>query len=248
MSIHNFPTPLFIAHRGLSARFPENTLAAFNGAIDAGAHMIELDVCLSKDRHLVVIHDETVDRTTNGTGAVRALTLDQLIRLDAGSWFDPRFNKERLPTLAQVLDAVKGHLMVNIEIKPEAFEPDGPTDAVERQVLSLVREKNMLDEVLVSSFEWLMLENIRKLESGIALGLLSDVPADERLRHWYQRINAFSWHPDFRVLNQQQVESLHALGARVFPYAVDGRIDSRGMLAMGVDGLIVDDPRQMKER
>jgi len=248
MSIHNFPTPLFIAHRGLSARCPENTLAAFNGAIDAGAHMIELDVCLSKDRHLVVIHDETVDRTTNGAGAVKALTLDQLGRLDAGSWFDPRFNKERLPTLAQVLDAVKGHLMVNIEIKPEAFEPDGPTDAVERQVLSLVREKNMLDEVLVSSFEWLMLENIRKLESGIALGLLSDVPADERLRHWYQRINAFSWHPDFRVLTQQQVESLHALGARVFPYAVDGRIDSRGMLAMGVDGLIVDDPRQMKER
>jgi glycerophosphoryl diester phosphodiesterase len=98
----------FIAHRGYSACYPENTLAAFKGAIDAGAHMIELDVCLSKDRHLVVIHDETVDRTTNGTGAVKALTLDQLSRLDAGSWFDPRFNTERLPTLAQVLDAVKG--------------------------------------------------------------------------------------------------------------------------------------------
>ena len=245
MNIHQLPTPLFIAHRGYSACYPENTLAAFNGAIDAGAHMIELDVCLSKDRHLVVIHDETVDRTTNGTGAVKAFSLDQLIRLDAGSWFDPRFNTERLPTLAQVLDAVNGHLMVNIEIKPESFEADGPPDAVERQVLNLVREKNMLDEVLVSSFEWLMLENLRELEPGIALGLLSDVPADERLRHWYQRIKGFSWHPDFRVLTQQQVDSLHDLGARVFPYAVDGRIDSRGMLAMGVDGLIVDDPLQM---
>ena len=191
MNIHQLPTPLFIAHRGYSARYPENTLAAFNGAIDAGAHMIELDVCLSKDRHLVVIHDETVDRTTNGTGAVKALTLDQLGRLDAGSWFDPRFNTERLPTLAQVLDAVKGHLLVNIEIKPEAFEADGPADAVERQVLNLVREKNMLDEVLVSSFEWLMLDNLRKLEPGIALGLLSEAPADERLRRWYRRIKWF---------------------------------------------------------
>ncbi|WP_372683079.1 glycerophosphodiester phosphodiesterase [Desulfosarcina sp.] len=248
MNIHQLPTPLFIAHRGYSARYPENTLAAFNGAIDAGAHMIELDVCLSKDRHLVVIHDKTVDRTTNGTGAVKALTLDQLGRLDAGSWFDPRFNTERLPTLAQVLDAAKGHLMVNIEIKPEAFEAEGPADAVERQVLNLVREKNMLDEVLVSSFEWLMLDNLRKLEPGLALGLLAEVPADGRLRRWHHRIKGFSWHPDFRVLTQQQVDSLHALGARVFPYAVDGRIDSIGMLAMGVDGLIVDDPRQMTAR
>jgi glycerophosphoryl diester phosphodiesterase len=248
MNIHQLPTPLFIAHRGYSACYPENTLVAFNGAIDAGAHMIELDVCLSRDRHLVVIHDETVDRTTNGTGAVKALTMDQLDQLDAGSWFDPRFNTERLPTLAQVLAAAKGHLLVNIEIKPEAFEADGPADAVERQVLNLVREKNMLDEVLVSSFEWQLLENLRKLEPGIALGLLAEAPADERLRRWYQRINGFSWHPDFRVLTRQQVDSLHDLGARVFPYAVDGRIDSLGMLAMGVDGLIVDDPRQMTAR
>jgi glycerophosphoryl diester phosphodiesterase len=246
MNIDTFPTPLFIAHRGLSARYPENTLAAFSGAIDAGAHMIELDVCLSKDRHLVVIHDETVDRTTNGTGAVKALTLNQLSQLDAGSWFHPRFKEERLPTLARVLDAVKGHLLVNIEIKPEAFEEDGPADAVERQVLALLREKNMLAEVVVSSFEWRVLENLRKMEPGIALGLLSDAPADERLLHWYQRIEGFSWHPDFRVLTRLQVDSLHDLGARVFPYAVDGKIDTRGMLAMGVDGLIVDDPLQME--
>ncbi|MBC2712014.1 MAG: glycerophosphodiester phosphodiesterase [Desulfosarcina sp.] len=245
MNIDNFPTPLFIAHRGCSARYPENTLAAFKGAIDAGAHMIELDVNLSKDRQLVVIHDKTVDRTTSGTGAVNAFTLTQLSQLDAGSWFDPRFNAERLPTLAQVLDEVKGHMLVNIEIKPEAFEAQGPADAVERQVLDMIREKKMRDDVLVSSFEWQVLENLRKLEPGIALGLLSDVPADESLLYWYQRIKGFSWHPDCRVLTRSQVDTLHDLGARVFPYAVDGQIDTRGMLAMGVDGLIVDDSRQM---
>jgi glycerophosphoryl diester phosphodiesterase len=241
----NLPAPLFVAHRGYSSQYPENTLAAFNGAIDAGAHMIELDVNLSRDRQLVVIHDETVDRTTNGTGAVAAQTLSRIGRLDAGSWFDPRFRGERIPTLAQVLDAVKGRVLVNIEIKPEAFEGHGPADAVERQVLDLIREKSMLDDVLVSSFEWLVLENLRKREPGIALGLLSDVPADESLHHWYRRIKGFSWHPDFRVLTRQQVDTFHDLGARVFPYAVDGRIDTRAMLAMGVDGLIVDDPRQM---
>lgn len=245
MNINDFPTPLFIAHRGLSAHYPENTLAAFKGAIDAGAQMIEMDVSLSKDRQLVVIHDQTVDRTTNGTGAVNSLTLKQLSRLDAGSWFDPRFKAERLPTLAQVLEAVKGRLLVNIEIKPEAFEAQGPADAVERQVLDLVSEKKMQADILVSSFEWQVLENLREMDPHIALGLLSDVPADQHLLHWYQRIKGVSWHPDYRVLTQSQVDTLHDLGARVFPYAVKGKIDTRGMLAMGVDGLIVDDARQM---
>jgi glycerophosphoryl diester phosphodiesterase len=245
MNIDHIPTPLFIAHRGLSTRFPENTLAAFKGAIDAGAHMIELDVSLTKDRRLVVIHDDTVDRTTDGSGAVRAHTLEALGRLDAGSWFDPAFRGERLPTLAQVLDVVKGRVLVNIEIKPEAFEANGPADAVERQVLQLLREKKMLDNVLVSSFEWQVLEDLRRMAPAIALGLLSEHPADDHLFAWHHRIKAFSWHPDYRVLSRGQVEAFHKLGARVFPYCVEHRIDTRGMLAMGVDGLIVDDPRQM---
>ncbi|MGA6926433.1 MAG: glycerophosphodiester phosphodiesterase family protein [Desulfosarcina sp.] len=239
------PTPLYIAHRGFSTRFPENTLAAFKGAIDVGAHMIELDVTLSKDRHLVVIHDDTVDRTTDGSGAVNSLTLEQLGRLDAGSWFDPRFASERLPTLSRVLDAVKGRLMVNVEIKPEAFEPEGPADAAERQVLNLIHEKRMCGDVLVSSFNWQMLDNLSRLEPRLALGLLSDIAANPNLIDWYKHIKGFSWHPDYRVLTRRQVAALHHVGARVFPYAVDGRIDTRGMLAMGVDGLIVDDPRQM---
>lgn len=245
MNINNLPRPLSIAHRGFSARFPENTLAAFKGAIDTGAHMIELDVNLSKDRQLVVIHDETVDRTTNGSGAVNALTLKQLSRLDAGSWFDPKFSMETLPMLGQVLDAAKDHLLVNIEIKPEAYEAQGPVDAVERQVLALVHAKHMARDVLVSSFEWQLLENLRHLDPTIALGLLSDVPMDDNLRHWYQRVKGFSWHPDYRVLTRSQVVALHELGARVFPYAVKGKIDIAGMLAMDVDGLILDDPRQM---
>ena len=241
----HLPKPLIIAHRGVSARYPENTLAAFRAAVAAGAHMIELDVNLSRDRHLIVIHDETVDRTTNGTGAVRKLPMEQIRRLDAGSWFDPQFDGERVPTLDQVLEAAKGQLMVNIEIKPEAFEAHGPPDAVERQVSALVREKAMLADVLISSFEWQLLERMRSLDPDIALGLLSDVPADDSLLHWYQRVQGFSWHPDYRVLTPDQVKTLHDMGGRVFPYAVNGKIDVPGMLAMGADGVILDDPLQM---
>ena len=246
MNIDDLPTPLYIAHRGLSARFPENTLTAFNAAMDAGAQMIELDVCLSSDRQLIVIHDDTVDRTTDGSGAVKALTLKQLCRLDAGGWFDPRFEGERLPTLEQALDAAKGRVSVNIEIKPEAVDPRDAGHAVERQVLTLVHDKGMTDDVLVSSFDWRVLANLRRLDPTIAIGLLSEVPADDRLLAWHRGLNAYSWHPDYRVLTRSQVDTLHDAGARVFPYAVGGRIDTRGMLAMGVDGMIVDGPQQMK--
>lgn len=245
MNIDQFPTPLFIAHRGISARFPENTLAAFEGAIRLGAQMIELDVNLSSDRQLVVIHDETVDRTTDGTGAVRDLPLSALVRLDAGSWFDPAYADQRLPTLDQVLAAACGRIMLNIEIKPEAFEPNHPPDAVERQVVDQIRRRGMQDAVIVSSFAWQVLDNIRRIDPDLALGLLSDTPADDDLRHWHRRIGAFSWHPDYRVLTREQVDAFHAAGTRVFPYAVDGRIDTASMLALGVDGLIVDDPDQM---
>jgi glycerophosphoryl diester phosphodiesterase len=241
----HWPTPMIIAHRGYSARFPENTLAAFKAAIDAGAHMIELDVTLSKDCQLVVIHDDTVNRTTDGSGAVNTLTLEQLGQLDAGSWFNPAFKGETVPSLARVLDTVKGHLLVNIEIKSEATQPRRAEDTVVRQVMALVREKRMVGEVLVSSFRWQVLENIRKLEPTLALGLLSTDPADDNLLRWYDRINAFSWHPTYRKLNRKQVETLHGRGARVFPYTVNGIANYRKMLALGVDGIITNDPLQM---
>ena len=245
MNIDHLPTPLFIAHRGFRSRFPENTLSAFKGAMDAGAHMIELDVTLTKDRELVVIHDDTVDRTTDGCGTVSKLTLRQLVQLDAGSWFDPRFNKERLPTLAQVLETTKNHIMVNIEIKHSAFEPNSPIDAVERQVLDIVMKYEMMETVLVSSFHWPVLKNLRKQSSDIALGLLSNAPANKNLIAWFQRINGFSWHPDYRILSRRQVNALHEMGARVFPYTVNCKMNARKMLSIGVDGLIVDNPDQM---
>ena len=111
--------PLLIGHRGYPARYPENTLAAFTGAMDAGCDMIELDVTLTRDRRVVVIHDDTLDRTTNGSGSVRDRTVEEIRRLDAGSWFDPRFAAERVPLLDEVIALTAGRCMLNIEIKDE---------------------------------------------------------------------------------------------------------------------------------
>ena len=116
MKFSEIKRPLVIAHRGYREKYPENTLAAFNAAVDAGAPMIELDVSLTKDRKLIVIHDDTLDRTTDGIGPVSEYTLAELKRFDAGSWFGTCFKDEQLPALEEVFDAVGGQVLLNIEI------------------------------------------------------------------------------------------------------------------------------------
>ena len=151
--IKHFRPPWIIGHRGYPYKYPENTLAAFQAAVAAGVAMIELDVMLSRDRKLVVIHDDTLERTTNGHGAVRNYTLEELKKLDAGSWFDARFADQRLPELSEVLDLAGGLTRVNIEIKAKSYEHRHPPDAIEKQVVAMVQQKNLQEAVLISSFE-----------------------------------------------------------------------------------------------
>lgn len=131
--------PQVIAHRGASAHAPENTLAAFQRAIDLGAQWFELDCSLTVDGEVVAIHDDTVDRTTSGSGQVDEMTLAELKRLDAGSWFDSSFSGERIPTLGEALDAANGHIGVYIEIKDS--DDDG---AVSAELLSLAHDRKTL--------------------------------------------------------------------------------------------------------
>ena len=240
--LQNMSSPLIIAHRGYRARYPENTLAAFEGALEIGAPMIELDVTLTRDRQVVVIHDESVDRTTDGRGRVADFTLAELKFLDAGAWFDPRFAGERIPTLAELLDLVGESAAVNIEIKPEAYEPGGPPDAVEYQVMELIHSRNAADRILISSFEPEVLRRLSRLESPPALGVLTEGPADSRTMDFCRQVNAFSWNPDHRGLRFEAVARMHRAGVRVFPYTVNSRRKIDALLDMGVDGLFTDDP------
>jgi glycerophosphoryl diester phosphodiesterase len=136
-----------IAHRGFSGAAPENTLAAIRAAIEVGADMAEIDVTLSSDSQVVVIHDETLDRTTDGSGEVSRFSLAELRELDAGTWFKPSFAGERIPTLDEVLTAVEGRILLNVEIKSEAV-----VRGVVDKVASAIREHQMTELVVVSSF------------------------------------------------------------------------------------------------
>jgi len=237
-----FKQPWIIAHRGYRARYPENTLVAFQAALDAGVQMIELDVALSRDRKLVVIHDATLERTTNGKGAVRDHTLAQLKRLDAGGWFHPRFAGEHLPELSEVLDLADGEVLINIEIKPHAYEPHHPTDAVERQTLDLVCRRNIAERVLISSFELNFLKYIATLEHAPALGLVSRNPADKHTLENCKHLNVISWHPNHQILTPDQVKRMHAHNIRVFPYNADTSDEIARVLEMDVDGVITSGP------
>ncbi len=232
--------PLIIAHRGDRGAFPENTLAAFRGAERAGAPMIELDVTLSRDRHLVVIHDETLDRTTNGHGPVSDLSLAALRRLDAGGWFDPRFVGERIPTLHEVFAAVSPAIRVNVEIKPDAVETPPPADAVEQQVIACVRAHNAADRVLISSFHWDCLTRIAA--ENLSLGVLLDGPVTPAAIDLARRIGAVSVHPDQVHLTPSAIDAIHDAGLRVIPYTVNDPARIRELLAAGIDGLFTDTP------
>ena len=196
VKLTTFKRPLIIAHRGYRAKYPENTLASFSAALDIGVKMIELDVMLTRDRKMVVIHDATLERTTNGHGPVSSYTLKELKELDAGSWFHPRFAGERLPALEEVLDLVSDHALLNIEIKSNAYEAHQPPDAIEKQVVELVRRKNALTSVLISSFEWKILENVASMEDAPAIALISKYPAAGANVKLCIRLKAFSWHPN----------------------------------------------------
>ena len=243
-SNNTFKPPWIIGHRGFCAKYPENTLISFLAAIEAGAKMIELDVMLSRDRKVVVIHDSALDRTTGGTGSVADLTLADLQELDAGSWFGRQFANQRIPELGEVLDLVGGQVYVNIEIKSNAYEPHHPPDAIETQVVEMLRQKDLLDTCIVSSFEANILDQIALMKNKPFTAFISQKPADAATVKMCIRLNTFSWHPDQRIVTRKQVMQMHAAGIKVFPYKVDTLADYTRMRKMDVDGVITDDPLQ----
>jgi glycerophosphoryl diester phosphodiesterase len=237
-----FKEPLIIAHRGFEKQYPENTLPAFQAATEAGAQMIELDVMLSRDRKPVVIHDATLERTTTGYGPVNDYTTEELKQFDAGSWFHPRFANERLPLLSEVLELVGRRIIVNIEIKTHAHETHYPPDAIEKQVVELVSQKDLLDSVLISSFSVDVLARLDTMSVSPKIALITETPITGRIVDFCSKFGVFSWHPDQMIVTARQVETMHAAGLKVFPYNVETFEDYAKVIDMKVDGVITGDP------
>jgi glycerophosphoryl diester phosphodiesterase len=246
LDLARFTRPLLIGHRGYPALCPENTLASFEGAMQAGCDMIELDVTLTKDRKVVVIHDDTLDRTTNGKGPVSGHALEEIKALDAGSWFDARFAEERVPELSEVIKLTAGRSMLNIEIKESAFEAICPVDAIEHQVVKLVKTSGAMDRVIISSFDKRILQRIAAMDAPPAVAYISDHGADKSVLEMLLKMRSFSWHPRFTVLTRDQVDMLHAAGIKIFPWTINTRTEAEKVLALGVDGLICNELRVMR--
>ena len=242
LSLKNIPSFMIIAHRGYSEAYPENTIAAFEGAIGTEALMSELDVTLSRDRQVIVIHDDHLDRTTNDSGLVVQRNLSELKQLDAGSWFDQKFKGETIPTLAEVLRLVKGRGLLNVEIKSSAYAPGHPEDAIEKQVVDLIRRRRMIRSTVVSSFSRPILEQLAAMKNPPALALISEEPAADETLAFCRRIRSFSWHPDHRIVTADLVEKMHRHHIRVYPWTVKTPAELQRVQSMGVDGVIVNDP------
>ena len=213
-----------IGHRGAKGYEPENTLVSFQKAIDLNVDGVELDVHLSSDGALIVIHDETIDRTTNGKGFVNQFTASKL-------------KKYGIPTLIEVLDLAKKRCFVTIELKGIGTE---------KPVVELIEhfstEKNWnYKKFLVSSFDWTMLEEVQLLHPKIRIGVLTEESIEAALA-FAKKVNAYSIHPDYRLLTKENVALMQENGFEVYPWTVNSKEDIQKIKSFNINGIISDFP------
>jgi glycerophosphoryl diester phosphodiesterase len=232
---------LAIAHRGASGYAPENTFAAFRKALAMGAGFVETDLHLSRDARFVAIHDATVNRTTNGQGAVHDLTLADLRKLDAGSWFGSEFAGERIPTLEEILDFAKKHDVVfYLELKP--FGSWGG----EHALISALRESGEIARSVVISFDPGILAAIRKIEPTLMTGLLFDGQITEPLEK-AQEIGARQVAVRGDLVTPRLLKEARSRDLQVVCWTVNHPAHMRLLVEAGVDGLISDYPDRLVE-
>lgn len=233
-----------IAHRGFSGNAPENTLAAIREAIVVGADMVEIDVTLSSDGKIVVIHDETLDRTTNGTGLVSEQAFADLEKLDAGSWFGPRFAGEPIPTLGQVLAEVNGKILLNIEIKSEAVER-----GIAAEVVETVRRSRMSDQIVISSFSPAALEQVHLKAPGFVTAVLynADVHRGRDAVDIVEELGASAFNIKRQRLTPAMLSRCGEHGIPIGIYTVNKKRRMRRMIKKGVAAIFTDRPDRLIE-
>ncbi len=232
--------PTIFAHRGSSAYAPENTLAAFKLAIEQHADGIELDATLSADGQVIVIHDDTVNRTTNGAGHIKSMNLPELKNLDAGSKFNPAYHSERIPTLAQVFETVGQKIYIDVELKNYS----SPLDDLPDRVIALVKEYGLQSSVMLSSFNIIALIRARSLLPDIPLGMITvSGLADLTIRSRLVRLGPlFALHPNYIDVTPKLIHSVHRTNSRIHAYTVNQADIMQQLFTAGVDGIFTADP------
>ncbi|OCX59727.1 hypothetical protein BFM98_22725 [Lysinibacillus sp. AR18-8] len=229
------------AHRGVSINYPENTMSAFQAASKLPIAGIELDVHLTADKEVVVIHDETIDRTSNGSGYVKDFTLQQLRTFDFGSWFSREFGDEVIPTLGEVLELFEGtNHRINIELKTDIIAYEG----IEALVLKEVAAQQMTERVIISSFNHESLQTISKIAPYIeSAALFAEVLVD--FPTYIALIPAKALHVSLPTSFRKSVKLALAEGATVRVYTVNEQRDARSLQQLGVQAIFTDDPEKI---
>ncbi|MCS0825395.1 glycerophosphodiester phosphodiesterase [Cytobacillus firmus] len=237
-----------IAHRGATGYAPENTVAGFDLAVDMKADYIEIDVQRSKDGELVVIHDTSVDRTTDGTGKVGDLTFDYLRSLDAGSWKGEQFAGEPIPTFEEILDRYHGKVGILIELKAPELYP-----GIEEQVADKIKERNLdkpqNEKIIIQSFNFESMKKMDQLLPNVPIGVLTSNRADTTAEA-LQEFSAYAdwFNPSYGIVTKELVNQVHSLGMQIGSWTVRSQDAADFLFEMDVDAIITDYPDYVDPR
>lgn len=230
--------PKIISHRGTSRVAPENTMAAFRSALELKIDGIETDVQLTRDGHVVICHDEMLNRTTDGEGLLCKYTLDELKALSAGSWFSEEFKDEKIPTFIEFLELVADRqILINIEIKSGIVMYPG----IEKKVIDMINEYGIGDRVIISSFNHYSLVECKKIDASIKTGILYIAGIYEPW-DYAKKVGADALHPLLYNIRREIMEGAKKNNVLVNPFTVNDLNQMRNMVAMEVDGIITDLP------
>jgi len=226
-----------IAHRGASNFAPENTQSAFQKALDLNADFLECDVHLSKDGHLIIMHDDKVDRTTNGKGYVRDLTLAELKELDAGSKFHPSFEGEKIITLDELLEEFYGEIGLLIEIKKPSIYP-----GIEEKVAELLNEYNNLNGIIIQSFDFNSMRKMSELIPDVEVALLVKPSIHKMSTEKIKDLTSFATYINFNVsyANKRVIDKIHSHGGKVLVWSTKSHLWLDKAHQYEVDGIISD--------
>jgi glycerophosphoryl diester phosphodiesterase len=240
--IEHFPRPILLAHRGDLAHAPENTLPAFQQAIQKGADGVELDAKLTADGHVIVIHDSTVDRTTDGKGRVASFTLEAIRKLDAGKWFNEKFSGTKVPLLEEVFETVGRDKLINIELTNYYSTP---RDGLVLKVCELIKRHNNQGQILFSSYFPSNLKIAAQTLPEVPRGLL----AMRGLLGLWARSFGFMFgdyqalHPHISNTSREQIQRAHRLKRRVHVWTANTPDEINRLKEWDMDGILTDDPQ-----
>lgn len=244
MKIHDLESPVVAAHRGLSSLFPENTMPAFEAALNLGCKMVELDVGVTTDRRFAVIHDATLERTTSGSGRLSEKSYSELSGLDAASKLSRGKISAKIPLLEDVLELVKNRACINIEIKSEVYKKGKDNESPEAEIVGLVEKMDMVDQVIFSSFNYEILKRIRKVSKDIHIGILTSGEPRPPVS-FTRRIDAYSWHPEHVNLSRKTIKYYKKhTGKKIIPYTINSAKKASKLIKAGIDGFFTDYPQK----